>query len=209
VAAPGRTIAVGVTGASGAIYAMRTLHHLAASADVAGIQLVVTDSGYRVLEEELHVTRRELLPELGRRLGDGAARIRLFPNGDIGAPLASGSSAAGAMAIIPCSMGTMAAVAAGLSTNLLRRGADVMLKERRPLVLVPREAPYNLLHVENMARLLRAGAHVVPASPGFYHHPRTIEDLVDHVVAKVLDLLGVSHEIPAAWDPGNAPPPRG
>lgn len=197
-----RSIAVGITGASGAIYGIRTLARIASCPDVAAVHVVVSDAGYRVLEEELHVGRKTLREEVERQAGPAAAKVHLHPNGDIGATLASGSSAPDAMAIVPCSMGTLAAVAAGLATTLMRRGADVMLKERRPLVLVPREAPYNLLHVENMRRLILAGAHVVPASPGFYHHPRTIEELVDQVVGKVLDLLLVPHGLPVAWVPG-------
>lgn len=194
-----RVIALGITGASGAIYGVRTLAALAASPGVSEVQLVVTDSGYRVIHEELGIDRRAFPSALAGTFGDAFAKVRLFPNGDIGAPLASGSSSPAGMAIVPCSMGTLAAIATGLASTLMRRGADVMLKERRPLVLVPREAPLNLIHVENMKRLLEAGAHLVPASPGFYHHPKTIEDLCDQIVAKVLDLLGVGHAIDARW----------
>ena len=110
------------------------------------------------------------------------------------------------MVIVPCSMGTLGAVAAGLSTNLIQRAADVTLKEGRRLVLVPREAPYNAIHLENMLRLSRAGAHISPASPGFYHRPQTIEDLVDHLVFRILDHLGVPHSQATRW-PGSKDQP--
>lgn len=199
-----RLVALGVTGASGAIYAKRTIEHLGAAGGVEEIALVVSDSGYRVIDEELGIPRRDLAAAAAAWAGGG--KLRLLPNGDIGASLASGSTAPDAMAVVPCSMGSLAAIASGLATTLMRRGADVMLKERRPLVLVPREAPYNLIHLENMERVMRAGAHLVPASPGFYHHPATIEELVDQIVAKVLDLLGVPHSIAARWQPTSQGP---
>lgn len=195
-----RHVALGITGASGVLYAKRALHHLGRADGVEEIALVVSDGGYRVVDEELGVARRDVAAAAEEWAG-ASGRVRLLPNGDIGASLASGSTAPDAMLVMPCSMATLAAIAGGLATTLMRRGADVMLKERRPLVLVPREAPYNLIHVENMERVMRAGAHVVPASPGFYHHPATIEELVDQVVAKVLDLVRVPHAIAARWEP--------
>lgn len=193
------SVAVGISGASGAIYGVRTLLHLAAAPSVGEIRLVVTDAGQRVLVEEMGLSRTGLHDMLRAELGERVEKVVVLPNGDIGASLASGSTAPAGMAIVPCSMATVGALAAGLATTLLRRGADVMLKERRPLVLVPREAPFNLIHLENLARLVRAGAHVVPAAPGFYHQPTTIEQLVDQIVAKVLDLLGVPHGIDARY----------
>ena len=126
-------------------------------------------------------------------------QLRVFGREEWFAPVASGSNPADAMAICPCSMGTLAAVACGLADNLIERAADVMLKEQRPLVLVPRETPFSAIHLENMLRLSRAGAVILPANPGFYHHPTRLEDLVDFVVARVLDLLRVEHQLTPRW----------
>jgi 4-hydroxy-3-polyprenylbenzoate decarboxylase len=125
--------------------------------------------------------------------------LQVFGREDWFAPVASGSNPADAMVICPCSMGTLAAVAAGLADNLIARAADVMLKEGRPLVLVPRETPLSQIHLENMLRLARAGAVLLPANPGFYHRPQRVEDLVDFVTARILDQLGVAHTLMARW----------
>ena len=122
-------------------------------------------------------------------------------------PVASGSNPADAMAICPCSLGTLGAVAAGLADNLIERAADVMLKERRPLVLVPRETPLSAIHLENMLKLARAGAVILPPSPGFYGHPQSIDELVDFVVARILDQLGVSHALGPRWGAIGPRPP--
>ena len=166
---------LGVTGASGAIYAMRTAMHLKSLGH--DVSLIVTAPGREVVEYEGQ-----------KALFDYADSV--FNVDDFFAECASGSADYAGMAVVPCSMGTLGRIAAGTSDNLLVRSADVCLKERRPLVIVPREMPYNLIHLENMERVTRAGAVVIPASPQFYSKPTSIEDLVDTIVAKVLKHLG-------------------
>ena len=168
---------LGVTGASGAIYATRTAMYLKMFGH--GVSLVVTAPGREVVEYEGQAA-----------LLDFADKV--FEVKDFFAECASGSADYAGMAVVPCSMGTLGRIAAGTSDNLLVRSADVCLKERRPLVIVPREMPYNLIHIENMERVTRAGAIVIPASPQFYSRPATIEELVDTVVAKVLKHLGAA-----------------
>jgi len=149
--------------------------------------------------------------ELRERIGaDGwDAMVTLFDDADRGAAPASGSALNGGMVICPCSMGTLSAIAVGASRSLVERAADVALKERRPLVLVPREAPLSAIHLENMLRVTRAGAIVLPAAPGFYHRPTSIDDLVDFVVARILDHLGVEHTLVRRWgDDSRAQRPR-
>lgn len=175
---------LGVTGASGAIYAARTLFHLKRLGHT--VALVETSAGKSVADFE---------GVSDALLGADA----VLKNDDFFSEAASGSSSFAGMAIVPCSMGTLGKVAGGIADNLLTRAADVCLKERRPLVVVPREMPYNLIHLENMERLVRAGATVISASPHFYTNPRTIENLVDTVVAKILTQLGVPNEIVPTW----------
>ncbi|MCB9915689.1 MAG: UbiX family flavin prenyltransferase [Planctomycetes bacterium] len=206
---------LGITGASGHRYAERLARALLAGGHE--LDLAVTDAGAKVLRHELGVAvdarGRFEAQELERWLGPAAAgRVRSFASDQVEAPAASGTSGTRAVLVCPCSMGTLARVAAGFSSNLVERAADVALKERRPLVLVPRETPLSELHLENLLRLARLGAIVLPAMPGFYHAPRTIDDLVDHVVGKVLDALGLEHREGARWtgelsgDPGCEPP---
>jgi len=144
----------------------------------------------------------------GERFGAADGQIEVFSREDWNAPIASGSSAADAMAICPCTVGTLGAIAAGLADNLIERAADVMLKERRPLVLVPRETPLSAIHLENMLKLARAGAVILPPTPGFYTKPQTVDDIVDFVVARVLDHLGVGHTLVPRWgrERDDAPP---
>ena len=182
---------LGVTGASGAIYATRTAMHLKRLGHE--VSLVVTAPGRDVVKFE------------GQESLYGFAD-KTFDVDDFFAECASGSADYAGMAVVPCSMGTLGRIAAGTSDNLLVRSADVCLKERRPLVIVPREMPYNLIHIENMERVTRAGAVVIPASPQFYSRPATVEDLVDTVVAKVLKHLGALPEgadIVKPWDGGS------
>jgi 4-hydroxy-3-polyprenylbenzoate decarboxylase len=162
----------------------------------------VSSHGWRLLDTESGVGS---LAALRARVGPAAwdARVTVFDDGDRGARPASGSARAAGMVVCPCSMGTVAAIAAGTSRSLVERAADVALKERRPLVLVPRETPLSAIHLENMLRVTRAGAVVLPASPGFYHRPDTIAELVDFVVARVLDQFGVEHAVGRRW--GDAP----
>lgn len=191
-----------ITGASGSIYAQRTLIHLAASGLVERINLIMSEAASTVAKVELGVDltagdRSVINRWLG--LPEESRLIHLHRLDNIAARPSSGSHPQEGMVIIPCSMGTLGAIASGAGTNLIHRAADVTLKESRRLVIVPRETPYNAIHLENMLRLSRAGAHIIPASPGFYHRPQTIEELVDHLVFRVLDHLGVPHSRSTQW----------
>lgn len=206
-------IFLGVTGASGAIYAGHALRALTGAGCEVG--LCVSDAGAHVISHEIlgHGTRAPEDPNLvimrfAERYTAPGGSVRVLGPGDLATPFASGSSGARAALIAPCSSASLAAVAHGTARNLIHRCADVMLKERRRLVLLTRETPLNLVHIENMAAATRAGAIVLPASPGFYGEPRTIDDLVDHVVARALDLIGVHNDLSVRWaeTPGAAAP---
>ena len=189
-------IVMAVTGASGAPYGIRLLQQLiAANRDVS---LIISSHGFRLLRTESDVGD---VPGLRAAVGATAfdAHVTVFDDADRGAAPASGSAKSSGMVICPCSMGTLASIAAGTSRSLVERAADVTLKERRPLVLVPRETPLSAIHLENMLRLTRAGAVVMPAAPGFYHRPATIGQLVDFIVARVLDQLGVENALVPRW----------
>ena len=189
-------LVVAVTGASGAPYAVRLLETLVAAR--RPVQLIVSSHGLRLLRTECGI---DSIAGLRERAGGAAwdAAVTTFDDADSGAPPASGSARSAGMVICPCSMGTLAAIAAGTSRSLVERAADVALKERRPLVLVPRETPLGAIHLENMLRVTRAGAVVLPAAPGFYHRPTRVEEIVDFVVARVLDHLGVEHTLSRRW----------
>ncbi|WP_124727326.1 UbiX family flavin prenyltransferase [Staphylospora marina] len=195
-----KRLIVGMSGASGAPYALVLLEECLRQGHE--VHLVVTEAAWRVLKEEhgWDVSRRE--KQFEERFGHLPGRLVWHPLRDIGASIASGSFRTDGMVIIPCSMGTLAKVAAGLSTNLLERTADVMLKERRPLVIVPRETPLSQIHLENMLKLARCGATIVPAMPAFYHRPRSVDDMVRFVAGKVLDLLSVDHALYRRWEGG-------
>ena len=196
-----RPIVVAVTGASGAPYAVRLLEALVERE--RRVSLIVSDHGVRLLQTEMAIGSVDALRErVGAQRWD--AVVRVYDDRDRGAAPASGSALTGGMVVCPCSMGTMSAIAVGASRSLVERAADVTLKERRPLVLVPRETPYSAIHLENMLTVTRAGAVVLPASPGFYHRPRSIDDLVNFVVARVLDHIGVEHAVAPRWgtEPG-------
>ena len=195
----GRPIVVAVTGASGAPYAVRLLEGLVTAR--RPVSLVVSDHGLRLLQTE---TTLKSVDDLRAHVGAAAwdAVVRLYDDRDRGAAPASGSARSAGMVICPCSMGTISAIAAGSSRSLVERAADVALKERRPLIVVPRETPYSAIHLENMLTLTRAGAVVLPASPGFYHRPNNIDDLVNFVVARVLDHLDVEHDLVPRWGAG-------
>ncbi|MBN2909678.1 UbiX family flavin prenyltransferase [Polycladomyces sp. WAk] len=189
---------VGMTGASGAPYALCLLEELLRQGHE--VHLVVTEAAWRVLKEEhdWDVSVREtVFRDRWRHL---PGRLIHHPIKDIGASIASGSYPVDGMAVIPCSMGTLAKLAAGLSTNLLERAADVMIKEGRPLVLVPRETPLSPVHLENMLRLSRIGVKIVPAMPAFYHRPETLDDIVRFVAGKVLDQMSVPHQLYRRWE---------
>jgi 4-hydroxy-3-polyprenylbenzoate decarboxylase len=193
---------VAITGASGSIYAQRTLVHLAASGVVERINLILSDSAETVARVELGVDlRRADNVRINQWLGLSAesSLIQIQRLDNMAAKPSSGSHPQEGMVVVPCSMGTLGAIASGAGTNLIHRAADVTLKEGRRLVLVPRETPFNAIHLENMLRLARAGAHIIPASPGFYHRPQTIEALVDHLVFRILDHLGVPHSQAGRW----------
>lgn len=189
-------LVVAVTGASGAPYAVRLLEALAALRHPTW--LIVSSHGLRLLQTEMEIASVEALRE---RVGAEAwdASLTLFPDTDRGARPASGSVRTAGMVVCPCSMGTLSAIAHGSSRSLVERAADVTLKERRRLVVVPRETPLSAVHLENMLRLTNAGGIVLPAAPGFYHQPARVQDLVDFIVARVLDLVGIEHEIGRRW----------
>src|SRR6266852_7302917 len=193
------TIVVGVTGASGAVLAQAALRLLEADARVGRIHLVVTDTGARLLAHELGIATSDAkqLPSL--LVGGRAAKTEILPNKDVGASIASGSYPVDAMVVIPCSMGTLAAIAGGTSDDLLARAADVVLKEGRRLVLAIRDTPFNRIHLENMLRAQQAGAVIMPAIPSYYHQPRTIDDLVTQYVCRVLAQLGLPQEKMYRW----------
>ena len=189
-------IVMAITGASGAPYAVRLLEALVTARQP--VQLIVSDHGLRLLRTETEIgTVAALREQVGTAGWD--ALVTVFDDGDRGAAPASGSARNRGMVICPCSMGTISAISQGTSRSLVERAADVALKERRTLVVVPRETPYSAIHLENMLRLTRAGAVVLPASPGFYHRPSRIGELVDFVVARVLDHLGVDHALGRRW----------
>lgn len=194
---------IGITGASGAVYGVTLCRRLLEAG--CELHLVITDAGWRVLAEELGWDAARRRNSLEAAFGDAMAdgRLTLHPLGDIGAPIASGSFLCAGMAIVPCSMGTLSAISHGASDNLLTRAADVMLKEGRTLLLVPRETPLNAIHLENMLKLARLGARIIPAMPAFYHGPKTMEDLVNFVVGKVMDNMGIPHSLFNRW--GDAP----
>lgn len=226
-----RRFFLGLTGASGHPYALELARALLAAGHA--LDVCATPAGLKVLRHECGLAvapdGSNLAVELGAALGLAAgapargkqraaeARLRVFDASAIEAPPSSGTALTGAVILCPCSMGTLARVSAGFSSNLVERAADVALKEGRTLILVVREAPYSAIHLENMLKLARLGAVILPASPGFYHRPRTLEELVRHVVGKVLDRAGVAHAVSARWrglaaaepaaEPGIEPPP--
>lgn len=196
-----RTIAVALTGASGAQYGLRLIECLVASG--AQLYVMLSQAAQVVLrmELDLEVPSRPEEAEvwLSARCGAQLGQVRVFGRQQWSAPVASGSNPADAMVICPCTTGTLASLAVGLSDSLIERAGDVMLKERRPLILVVRETPLSAIHLENMQRLTRAGALIMPASPGFYHRPTRVEDVVDFMVARVLDQLGIAHQLMQPW----------
>ena len=192
-------VTVGVTGASGAILAQKTLVLLEEDPRVARVHLVVTEAGQRLFTEELGITSGDLKQLPTRILGHPVAKIEVLPNKDVGASIASGSYAVDSMIIIPCSMGTLGAIAGGISDDLVSRAADVMLKEGHKLVLCVRDTPFNRVHLENMLRAQQAGAVIMPAVPAFYHHPKTIDDLATQYVCRVLAQIGLAQEKLVRW----------
>src|ERR1700748_2014247 len=195
----GQTVTVGVTGASGAVLAQKTLTLLEADARVDRIHLVVTETGQRLFAEELGISSGDAKQLPTRILGTTSKKIEVLPNKDVGASIASGSYEVDAMIVIPCSMGTLAAIANGISDDLVARAADVMLKESRKLVLCIRDTPFNRIHLENMLRAQQAGTVIMPAVPSFYHQPKTIDDLVTQYVCRVLAQIGLAQDAMYRW----------
>jgi len=191
---PMRPWIVAVTGASGGPYAVRLLEVLAASR--VPVHLIVSKHGWRILELESQVASEA---DLKKASGGDWSTFQVFDDGDRGAAPASGSARTAGMVVCPCSMGTLSAIAHGSSRSLVERAADVQLKERRPLILVPREAPFSLVHLRNMTAATEAGATILPAAPGFYHRPSSIADLVDFVVQRVVDHMGLDLPIAPRW----------
>jgi len=184
-----KRIVVGVTGASGSIYAY-TLIEVLASLGI-DVEVVLTQMGEKVLRYECGVGIEAF-----------SSQVRVHAIDDLFSPLASGSYRTDGMVVVPCSMNTLGLLAAGTGEHLLARAAQVTLKERRPLVVVPREMPYNVIHLENMLRLARAGGIMLPASPGFYHLPQNMGELIGHVVGRILDQLGIEHTLYQRWEGG-------
>ena len=195
-------VVVGITGASGALYAVRTVAALLTAS--VRVDLVVSDFGRRLLTEELGTEAAvdRLAAYLAARYGvvAGTEALAIHRNRDLGAAIASGTSPCEAMVIVPCSMKTLAGVAHGLSRNLIERAADVALKERRRLVIVPRETPMSLPQLRNMVLCAEAGAHVLPAMPAFYQRPTTLDDLADFMAGKIVSCLGLEQDLFPAWD---------
>ncbi|MCA9099680.1 MAG: UbiX family flavin prenyltransferase [Planctomycetales bacterium] len=197
-------LVVAITGASGAVYAVRLLEVLLGAG--RNVSLSISPAGKAVIEQELG-RRVDLDVEQSTQVAEvlfgggvpGIDRLSYYRHGDLFAPMASGSSLSDGMVICPCSGGTLSAIAHGMSSNLIQRAAAVHLKERRPLVLVPRETPLSSIQLENMKRCVDAGAVVLPAMPGFYHGAETVADLVDFIVARICDQLGVEHRLMRRW----------
>ncbi len=195
-------LTVAITGASGTIYAQRTLQLLAQSGAVKTINLIMSGTAATVAQVETGANLREPdAAKINEWLGfeSDSKLIRFWRLDNFAAKPSSGSNKQAGMIIVPCSMGTLGAIASGAGTNLIHRAADVCLKERRKLVLVPRETPYNAIHLENMLKLSHAGASILPASPGFYHRPKSIEALVDHLCFRILDQFDIPHSSKSQW----------
>jgi 4-hydroxy-3-polyprenylbenzoate decarboxylase len=196
-----QTVALAMTGASGMPYGLRLLERLLR--DTRRVYLMVSTPARVVLahESDLHLPSRpaDARAVLEARFDTPRGRLHVLGQEEWTAPVASGSGVPDALVVCPCTSGTLGAIAAGTSRNLIERAADVVLKERRPLILVPREMPFSVIHLENMLRLARAGAVIMPPIPGFYHRPERVEDLVDFVVARILDHLGIAQDLVPRW----------
>lgn len=195
---------LGISGASGAVYGLRLLEVL--SQKGYGVDLVLSEAAKTVIREEMGIDlsegKRDPLNTLKKKFKINASAVRVFRNSDFETPAASGSNPAEGMIIAPCSMGTLAAIACGLADNLIRRAADVMIKQKKPLIILARETPLSAIHLENMLKLSRLGAVILPPMPAFYHGPKTMEDLIDFVVGRVLDMIGIEHELYQRWRGG-------
>lgn len=194
-------ITLALTGASGMSYGLRLLECLLRAG--CRVDLLISQAARIVIKQELDLQlpagNAEVAAFFAARFGEYSGHLTAYGKEAWFAPAASGSNPAAAMVICPCTMGTLAAIAQGLADNLIERAADVMLKEKRPLLLVPRETPFSLIHLRNMATLAEAGATILAANPGFYHRPTSVEQVVDFIVARVLDHLGIAHELMKPW----------
>lgn len=199
-----KSIVVGITGASGSIYGIKLVETLLQMEYL--VHLVISNAGWRVIKEELGWNTSDREELLRDKLGSFPGTFVYHPIADIGASIASGSFLTKGMIIMPCSMGTLSSIASGASDNLMARAADVMLKEGRPLVLVPRETPLHAIHLENMLKLARLGVRIIPAMPAFYFGPKNIDDLVSFLVGKVLDNLEIEHALFMRWGDHNEQP---
>lgn len=193
-----KRLIVGITGASAVVYGVRLLEVLALQEDME-IHLTISSSGARALWEELQIEVDINDFQLKSLISEDTKRIIYHHESDIGASIASGSFRTEGMIVVPCSMGTVASIAAGISRNLIQRAADVCIKERRKLVIVPRETPLSSIHLENMLKLSRNGVCVLPAMPGFYHFPKTVDDQINFVVTKILDQFGIDSGLTQRW----------
>jgi 4-hydroxy-3-polyprenylbenzoate decarboxylase len=202
--AKSQTITVGVTGASGAVFAQKTLALLEEDPRVSRVHLVVSETGQRLLAEELDIPSGDLRQLPSRILGHASQKIETISNKDVGAAIASGSYDVDAMIVVPCTMGALAAIANGASDDLVARSADVMLKEGRKLILCVRDTPFNRIHLENMLRAQQAGAVIMPVVPAFYDKPKTLDDVVTQYVCRVLAHAGLPQEKMFRWA-GSAP----
>ena len=193
-----KRLIVGITGASAGIYGVRLLQVLTEQADIE-IHLTISSSGARALSEELQLKIDLDNFELESLIGISSPRVIYHHESDIAAPIASGSFRTQGMVVVPCSMGSIASIAGGMSRNLIQRAADVCIKENRKLVVVPRETPLSPIHLENMLKLSRLGVCVLPAMPGFYHYPKNVDDLLNFVVTKILDQFGIDTKLIQRW----------
>ena len=192
-------ISVGISGASGAAYSVRLLQALVDQPEIERIHLVISTNGFTLLKQEMAISLSQKNFKVEQLIGKATKKIRFYDNMNFYSPIASGSYPTSGMIIIPCSTGTLGAIASGTSGNLMQRGAEVVLKERKKLVLVIRETPMSSIHLENCLRVTQAGGLILPASPGFYHRPTAINDLIDFVVARALDQFDLNHNIGKRW----------
>jgi len=196
-----KTIAIALTGASGMPYGLRLIEAVLAAG--CKVQIVYSQAAQVVMKQELDETipsrAKDAQEWFCTRFASDASRLQVYGREEWFAPLASGSNPPDAMVVCPCTMATLASIAAGLSADLIERAADVCIKEGRKLVLVPREAPFSTLHLENMLRLSRMGVVILPPNPGFYHHPESVQDMVDFVVARILDQIGIPQTLMTRW----------
>jgi len=192
---------IAITGASGTVYARRLIQALLENIPTIELEVVVSEAALRVMREEENIKTSLHSIKIEDLIGYESARVTMHNNRDIGASIASGSYRVSGMVIVPCSMATLGAVANGMAQNLIHRAADVCIKEKRRLVMVPRETPLSLIHLENLSKLARVGVDIVPAMPGFYQQPKSISDLVDQFVMRIIDQMGFDVPLQERWKP--------